>query len=1047
MPRVEIPLTGWQQTPDERGGQPRITRLINAMLDNEGRITKSPGSIVISTTGITAPVAFGPGFEIFNGTTGTTVAQGFRVAGSDGYHKGKSDYLSTCEAPRLRPVLTEASSQYERPGVIDIGGGDYLVVAERLPRFQADPTSDVFGSPYISWAFLSGDDDLRVAATGDLEFVTSGTPNARAFFCYAGTYVIGWKDTSNFRVRKWNATTRTFDFLADITDTGVGNIQIDAIYSESLDRLFVFSSSGKGFWINGTTGAVVWSDDLSLAGTLVAGSQTACFNNDAEIYLMWQGSATQWYTKSIVVSDAFGWSEVWAGGAIYTSPEAILSGTQQRMLRAEMVLNSTTNTIHAVVHCRTSATSTVLNETRLINFSDTVVAVVDDVARYRQCITKPYWDAVNGPVYWAFVSHPTMTLRHMELLGAGYLGTTGTAAKTAVCIGGDPGNSPDGYQVGACGPMVRSSYLPPDRAGAKRTGWIAALLVRRNSSAITHDVHVCMVADGRLNYTAVNNPADLTQIASARGESLIASGIPLGYSTQPEPSGFLGPPPPPQVTATNAGAIPAGTYYYVTAYKYVTATGAVMWSPVSDVASVTHAGTLYHDIVLFADTAIPATYKATVHLFRSVGGVYYEHYGIPGSMDYAQLATGYPMIDTTTDSQFIAGSPGILYTQGANGAVSGQLDHFGCPPCRCIWAGRSRMIAGGLAKENRVRWSNLFFQSEATSWPEFPSFCADIDEPVTAVAALDDTWVVFSANSIWLISGQGPDSMGSGSFEDPLQLLSGIGCRTWRSLVATPEGLMFQASDGQIYLLARGSYQVSVISLAIRDSLAMASPGYDPGPPSIWVRGAAYDAFAREVWFSTIDSDWILQRESMTWRQEYTYAVHGKALIGVYSMATPAYSGPVVIRSTVGAYRPYRRIESNHYRDATGAFRPLSIQTSDIDLVHGRISRVFVKTTLDYNNIGASDQAWITSYWYDGRPKNYPADGYQKLWPATYFNAFLELECDPARQKCNQVRILISEDPASYVLDNTNHVLGLAIEVTQTKQRPIRYVTGNGRMT
>jgi hypothetical protein len=493
--------------------------------------------------------------------------------------------------------------------------------------------------------------------------------------------------------------------------------------------------------------------------------------------------------------------------------------------------------------------------------------------------------------------------------------------------------------------------------------------------------------------------------------------------------------------------ITAGTYYYCTAIKYVTSNGDVMWSPVSDIASINHSGVLYHTFRVFADTSVPATYRGTIHLFRMVNGVYYD-IAHSAAMSYAQSAAGDYMTDQLQDYEVLAGAFPILYTQGANGAVSGQLDHFACPPCRCIWAGKNRTIAGGLAKENRVRWSNLYFPTAATSWPEYAAFYVDLDEPVTAVASLDDTWIVFSEQSLWLVTGQGPDSMGIGSFDDPLRLTTGLGCRTWRSLVATPEGLMFQGNDGQLYLLARGSFQVSPISQAIRDALVAATPSYDPGDPVRWVNGAAYDPFTKEVWFSTADSEWVLQRESMTWRQERSN-LQNNALVGVWAMATPVYTGPVVIRYGIGAYRPYRRTETSHYLDATGARRSMAILTSDIDLVHGRISRGFVKLALDYNDSTPATAGWIASFWYDGAPRNALPDATQSIAPSDVANirAFQELDFAPARQKCNQVRIQISDDPDYNHPNLAWHVLGMAIEVTQTKQRGIRYPSGTGRLT
>ena len=75
--------------------------------------------------------------------------------------------------------------------------------------------------------------------------------------------------------------------------------------------------------------------------------------------------------------------------------------------------------------------------------------------------------------------------------------------------------------------------------------------------------------------------------------------------------------------------------------------------------------------------------------------------------------------------------------------------------------------------------------------------------PATAVATLDDKLIVFKENSIFYITGQGPTPSGDqNDFSSGYLISTDGGCIDARSIVLTPDGLMFKSRKG-IYLLDR----------------------------------------------------------------------------------------------------------------------------------------------------------------------------------------------------------------------------------------------------
>jgi hypothetical protein len=212
----------------------------------------------------------------------------------------------------------------------------------------------------------------------------------------------------------------------------------------------------------------------------------------------------------------------------------------------------------------------------------------------------------------------------------------------------------------------------------------------------------------------------------------------------------------------------------------------------------------------------PTMPGSILRIFRTVAGgsVFYD-IGTVG--DLGTVIT--TITDSTPDSTLIGNK---ILTEGP--AVTGGLkSKYGFPPCRFGWRGKDRVAVGGLEQPNQVRWSQLIYPGEAICFPHASEqgWIYDFPEPITAVASLDDVWIVFSATRIWAIYGCGPDDNGmSGAFDPPRVISTSCGAVTWRSIAETPEGLLFQAPDAQIYLLQRGQLTTQWFSAPVRLELS-----------------------------------------------------------------------------------------------------------------------------------------------------------------------------------------------------------------------------------
>ena len=348
---------------------------------------------------------------------------------------------------------------------------------------------------------------------------------------------------------------------------------------------------------------------------------------------------------------------------------------------------------------------------------------------------------------------------------------------------------------------------------------------------------------------------------------LISGGLPLSVGNRLDSAGMLFIPPAPTATAVNGSGPANGTYLYVVLLEVQDSQGRVLRSSPSAPATVTTASPNNLVNVVFQAIPMPPisgidSNDAQWIIYRTLanGTVFYR----VGAMSSNTFA------DTNVDSVLQVSS--ILYTQGASGGISGIVPSYGVPPCRTLWKGRDRVIAGGLELPRRVRWSKLVYAGEGVSFPHPSSaqWYYDVDDDVTAVCQLDDPWIIFCRTSIYAVYGIGPDDTGAnGSFDAPRCVSRTFGCHSPRSLLELPEGVIFQGEDGGVYLLTRGTLQVVWWSEKVRNLLSDINTGLplgwitaviahesrgtihfirDIAPPLIWDKRI-------QSW--SLDTDWV----------------------------------------------------------------------------------------------------------------------------------------------------------------------------------------------
>lgn len=273
------------------------------------------------------------------------------------------------------------------------------------------------------------------------------------------------------------------------------------------------------------------------------------------------------------------------------------------------------------------------------------------------------------------------------------------------------------------------------------------------------------------------------------------------------------------------GALSAGTYEYTVIYEWYDAGGRRCRSaPATPISVVTVA----NDQVLLSFVApcslnfaltSATTVRVVVRVYRtqvgeSVFQLINDTFGVALT---TQAVCSYQ--DGASDASIADNE--ILYTQGGDGGESSTLENDQPPPCRFLWAGQDRLIAGGLEIAEEVQFSKLRGPGQPMQWHNGSDYKLRIGAENTGVAEMDGTYFLFGRDNIWTSTGAGPFDDGSGSpFGSPVKLPTDFGCVSQRSMLLTGLGLIFQSAVGFAIIPRGGNAPDRTIGDAVRDTVA-----------------------------------------------------------------------------------------------------------------------------------------------------------------------------------------------------------------------------------
>lgn len=256
-----------------------------------------------------------------------------------------------------------------------------------------------------------------------------------------------------------------------------------------------------------------------------------------------------------------------------------------------------------------------------------------------------------------------------------------------------------------------------------------------------------------------------------------------------------------------------GTYRWVAVWGFQDQAGRTHYSRTSEIVSATGSplGTTY-TLWVTVPVVTSKYLNSFILLYRTAanGADYYLVDTIPAYVNtnedddsYRKIAISY--VDNISNTDIV--SKPIFYRQP--GQPNGPLDRY-----------------PGLSSEHLIRHKDRIFYCRGENI-YYSSFEVDGEAPwfnpafvirvpgghgdITGLASMDGTLIAFKRDSVFIIDGDGPpENGGSGNeFSTPRQIRCEFGCVDQRSIVSTPNGILYMSARG-IEMIDRGLQNVFV---------------------------------------------------------------------------------------------------------------------------------------------------------------------------------------------------------------------------------------------
>lgn len=577
------------------------------------------------------------------------------------------------------------------------------------------------------------------------------------------------------------------------------------------------ASSGTHTPVTDLDAALPWFDVKAIPGTslfAIAWKVTAAGGVKCAIYNPNSGAVTATVTTAAAdASFCLGWlDDQFATGNMYLATAGSAAGVIVRTMAAGTMVVSATNTIDA------TATTGIRNITGHLVTGATDYSVLWDVSGTSQVfdrIKKGRW--TGAATVADLAGHHSLYSRSAKFPDGSYyvIGCLGSTVQPL-------------YTLITCDSQTSSSTQPPQchvlsgEAGPRRTPSSLASPTVNGSTVLVPLVRSRKIANpaggtgSQARAIAVATFSRISKITHARelgGTVFIPGGMLqrddgaiMATATFP-----IYPEAPTGTSAVGGAMTASGAYLYRVVFRAVDAAGRTYRSAGSVQFAITlGAGDGTVNLALMNLKMHPGDFN--LGQIPGFGGVWAEVYRRGPA---ASGATLYNKVGEAAMS-FGGGGDTVAFadTMSDATAASGEVAYFNGnvlenfnPPAHSVLEVNGNRVGIVNAEDPTEFWYSKEYK--AGSGIGFnpllkAAISGDGAGGMTALAAMDGRWILFKKTAIYVLSGDGPNDLGQGSFNQPQAVSRTVGTTNPSSILETPDGIMFQASTGGLWLLDRG---------------------------------------------------------------------------------------------------------------------------------------------------------------------------------------------------------------------------------------------------
>lgn len=257
-------------------------------------------------------------------------------------------------------------------------------------------------------------------------------------------------------------------------------------------------------------------------------------------------------------------------------------------------------------------------------------------------------------------------------------------------------------------------------------------------------------------------------------------------------------------TSPAGGSITAQQYFYLVTYEWTDAAGMLQRSAPSIPYPITTTGSTSTNTLKVPTLRMTAKSGVRIVIYRwSVAQQsYYQITSITSPVLNSTSVDFITYNDTQADSAIIGNN--LIYTTG------GVVENIAASSAAGIALFRSRVFYIDAEDRNLLGYSKPVLENTPVEFSDlFTIFVAPTlgaqgsTGEMTAISAMDDKLIIFKRGAIYYLVGNGPNITGADNdFSEPIFITATAGCTEPRSIVQTPQGIMFKSDKG-IWMLGR----------------------------------------------------------------------------------------------------------------------------------------------------------------------------------------------------------------------------------------------------